>query len=765
MSITISSLQKLSRYLVVIIFLIFCLFKITLAQPQKSRYYPINNLNRNGYLRDWIIVGPFPNPLTEEPQPDGSSQLGFYKDYLHSIGGEGKAVLDTAIAIEFLDEQNTAHSVRPKLIKAGENGLIDFEKLLARIDYQVAYAFCYLYSETDQTAAFLFGSDDGAKVWINRERVHFIDAARGLTYRSDRFKARLHKGLNRMLVKISQWEREWAFVVEAVDQKTYAEIEAKEKAREDFNRFLNCRLIPEKINTWNYVFGPGKFPKLQWEQPELAEKVLGKFPLTVRWFDSRLNEVSKAETTGRYAFYAEGTGPNGIHIRRAGTMYCMPWDWMAWAERPKAHLNYIPLQNFDKKAWHEHREAIADFSGRIILLSMLNQQEGAILLSYLDEMKSTGKPVKLTDTPIIFDQDYHLALKRKILGVEDKWPALKMPQKTPGKPATILHEASEAEAGMKPGTAEKIRTVCQKWYQESREPFIVLVARHGVIFLHEAFGENPAGKVTLETTTEMASLTKLVTGLLFAQFVDQGLIGIDDPVGKFLPDFPVSGEKALTIRHLFTHTSGLWGHEEWGGLHSPWLDNKVANILNELQVGKQHNYNGMGYDLAGKVMEMVSGKSIFRLFREHLFDPLGLNNTTLEEDLGFSCFSNAGEFARLGQLLLNKGSYGNLKFFSPATFEQLQPKPLNQFYPGINVEWGIGITWMRQSHPDAGKNGIPTDQTILSKNVIGHGSATSAILRVDLDNDLVICQTRRRGGKAYEKYLAEFLMAIEGGIK
>jgi len=48
--------------------------------------------------------------------------------------------------------------------------------------------------------------------------------------------------------------------------------------------------------------------------------------------------------------------------------------------------------------------------------------------------------------------------------------------------------------------------------------------------------------------------------------------------------------------------------------------------------------------------------------------------------------------------------------------------------------------------------------------MIGHGSATSAILRVDLDHDLVICQTRRRGGKLYDKYLEKFLLTIESGL-
>ena len=150
--------------------------------------------------------------------------------------------------------------------------------------------------------------------------------------------------------------------------------------------------------------------------------------------------------------------------------------------------------------------------------------------------------------------------------------------------------------------------------------------------------------------------------------------------------------------------------------------------------------------------------------RENLFDPLEMKNTTLEEDLGFSCFSTAGDFAKFGQLLLNKGSYGELEFFSPQTFERILPKPLNTYYPDIEKDWGIGITWMRQKHPEAGKNGVPKNATILSRNVIGHGSATFAILRVDLDNDLVIAQSRRRAGKAYGKNLVKFLMAIEEGL-
>jgi CubicO group peptidase (beta-lactamase class C family) len=724
---------------------------------------PVYALDGTDYIRDWVVIGPFPSPPVKERQPDGSLHLGFYKDYLSDLGGESRAVLTPETTATYTDEDGKDHTAKARVVKADEKGIVDFEKLFPA-DFKVAYAFCYIRSQKEQDALFYLGSDDGVKVWINGELAHKNYVGRRLNHRDDRFVSTLHKGLNPVLVKVSDRVSDWGFVLEALDEVEHARVLAEDRAKHDFKQFLNCRVVPQFGNAWDYTFGPGKFPGVEWDKPYLVEKVMGKFPLKARWFNAELNEVSTPEKPGRYALYVEGKTPKGKVVRRASTVYCRPKGWFGWSESPKAYLDFIPADGVEKAAWEERKDAIAAFAGRTVLFSILRQEQGAVLMSYLHEMKSTGDPPTLTDTPIIRDHDYHLALKRKLLGVENKWPALKMPRQIDGKPATVLHEGSEQEASVKAGTAEKIRKVCEQWYQDSGEPFVTLVARHGVIIIHEAFGEGPDGKVTLETATEMASLTKLVTGVMFAQLVDQGLAAIDDPVGKFLPDFPIEGDKAITLRHCFTHTTGLSGHEEWGGLHNPWLENVVANQLDRLPVSKVHIYNGMGYDLAGRVMEMAGGKSIFRLMRENFFDPLGLENTFLEEDLGFSTRSTAGDFARIGQLLLNRGSYGNLQFFSPRVFEMMLPKPLNDFYPDIKVEWGIGLTWMRMKHPEAGKNGLPRDKTILSKNVIGHGSATSAILRVDLDNDLVIAQTRRRGGKNYGKHLTALLMAIDNGL-
>ena len=107
-------------------------------------------------------------------------------------------------------------------------------------------------------------------------------------------------------------------------------------------------------------------------------------------------------------------------------------------------------------------------------------------------------------------------------------------------------------------------------------------------------------------------------------------------------------------------------------------------------------------------------------------------------------------------MILNKGSYGDLQFFSPDVFEQLLPVSLNQFYPDLDVEWGIGFTNMSRQGADG--------ETILSNLIVGHGSATSAILNVDLEHDIVLTQTRKIAGDFYQKYYHLILKTLEEGL-
>ena len=586
--------------------------------------------------------------------------------------------------------------------------------------------------------------------------MHEYSGGRGLVPGQDEFSAPLRKGVNNILVKVVDRQAEWGFSVEVYDEAAYAILEAQKTQKSDYRRFLNCHLQPSIENPWEYIFTPGPFPEIVWDQPELVEKIHGRFPVHTQWYNADQQEVQEAGVPGRYAYISSGTTNKGLIITRGGTVYCFPYDWYGWNEKIYAKPEYFPEKIIGKSLWEDHLEAIAVNTGRMALLSMLRQEEGAVFLSFLDDVERLKLEASTLETPVIRDIEFHLSLKRKMLNLENRWEPLKSPSENTDRTLPVLKPGNDLQSGFTPGTASKIRALCREWFKESGEPFDLLIARNGSILIHEAFGENELGKKSLHSAQEIASITKLVTGMIFAQFVEQGLLDIDEPVGNVIDGFPVEGEKVITFRHCFTHTTGLYGHEDYGGLHNPWFENVVSNSLEYLEPGKIHEYNGMGYDLAGRAMEIVSGKSIFRIARENLFIPLGMNDTYLSEDLGFSTFSTAYDLALLGQMLLNKGQYNNKVYFGPETYQKLLPQPLNKFYPEISVEWGIGITGMNVNN-DQGK-------ALLSDQIFGHGSATSAMLRIDPENGLVITQTRKIGGPLYDIYLNRLFSLLDQEI-
>ena len=723
---------------------------------------PVNSLDRSPHVRSWFIAGPFPNPKLDET-PDGITRAGFDHDYLAELGGESVATLALGAKIEFIDEEGNPQTAVIQQLDADKDNVVKLDEFFPTQEYKIAYAFAYVQSPGDQEMTCFLGSDDWAKVWVNGELVYskWAGPGRECTPREDHFQVNLRKGVNNVLLKLDQGPGGWRFIFELVTNDEAAAIMAEQKRNRMLRDFRYTECGPE----WDrYTFEPGPFPNIDWKESCLVEELWGELPLKERWFDADLNEVIMADKPGRYAVYVESTAPDGRVIRRAITCCCVE---TGLPFLPPIELPYPECETIDETVWNEQRDAIADFGTNLLAAKLNHSPEGAILLAGLCDLKPLGRKPTQLETPLMLHQDYQLALKRKLLGVQDTYPALKLPHKKTGAPAAVLHEDTAQEAGMKSGASERIREVCREWYEDSSEPFTVLVARRGVVVTHEAFGNPHELDDPLDNRYPLASITKTHAGLLFAQFMDQGLIDLDDPVGKYLPDFPTEGEQMVTLRNCFTHTTGLAGHGEWGGMDNPWLDNVIANGIELLNPGKVTTYNGMGFDLAGKVMEIVSGKSIFRLFHENFFIPLGQENPMIE-DLGYGIDCTAEDLARVGQLMLNRGSYGDTEFFSPETFDRIMPQPFKDVFPDLpDSEWdyGLGIDWERNRHPDAGKNGMPDDQTILSKNTIGHGSATSCVLRVDLDNDLVVAVVRFTAGKDYGKHLTRLLQAVADGME
>lgn len=709
-------------------------------------------LAHEGPCVEWVVLGPF-------AKPPGAPRRGLDVDYLAEAGGEESVTLEPGRVLASL----TAQPIR----LAG--AALDFLPLFAKSDDSVVYAQTTIRAKSAGMAHFLFGSDDGARVWVNGESVHeaYVPDGRGLVLGQESFSAPLRKGDNVVLIKIENGTGAWGVALETVSAERMRAMEEAKALKQRVRELQNQDVTPA-LEWPGYVFPVSAgFPRIIWRDAERVRELAGApIPLTIRWFDAQLDEVTKPKEPGRYAAVAEGRLPDGTRVLRMKLLFGMPGEWNPYWMPDSPMLPQALAGACDPAAWKEHEAQIADWVGQMYKESLAISPSGPVFLSWLASLKPTGTPsTDRFDTPGVAAVDWLLEVRRKVDGRAGEGTPLAPAGDLAASPAPVLHEGSAAEARMHEDAKAKIDAACRAWAEESKEPFSVLVARDGVIVTHAAFGqladETPLG---VDFRNELASITKALTGQLFGRFVEQGLLAIDQPIGEVLPGFPTSGPKAITFRHLFTHTTGLDGHGDWGGIYNPVFDNIVLEGLAGLDPGKVHLYNGLGYDLAGKAMEAVTGKSILRLMNDDLFQQVGVTDAPPVNDLAFGARLTAYELGSLAQMMCNRGAYGDKRLMSEETFETLLPVQLGQFWPDLSVEWGIGLTPYRELREGAEATSKDPADFTLGRQVVGHGSATSCVLRVALDTGVVVAMVRRTAGPKYDEHLRKVLTAVSDSM-
>jgi CubicO group peptidase (beta-lactamase class C family) len=149
--------------------------------------------------------------------------------------------------------------------------------------------------------------------------------------------------------------------------------------------------------------------------------------------------------------------------------------------------------------------------------------------------------------------------------------------------------------------------------------------------LGEAVREPERRTATLDTVFDLASLTKpLVTGMLLAQLVERGTVGLDSAVAEYLSEFGTDDKRALTVRQLLTHTSGLPAWQPLylltGGDRDRVLETIAAQPL-EQAPGARVVYSDLGFITLGLLAESVMNTPLADLARREIFDPLELTRT------------------------------------------------------------------------------------------------------------------------------------------
>ena len=165
---------------------------------------------------------------------------------------------------------------------------------------------------------------------------------------------------------------------------------------------------------------------------------------------------------------------------------------------------------------------------------------------------------------------------------------------------------------------------------------VVLVARTGKILFEKGYGladVEHSRPITPATCFHIASINKPFTAAAILKLQEEGRLRIDDPLSKYIPDYP-RGD-LITLRHLLTHTSGipdrLGGPGQLPGFFAPPNRDYVVAAFKYLPLdfepGSRYAYSNPNYFLLGRIVELVSGKSYLDFLRERFFVPLGMAHT------------------------------------------------------------------------------------------------------------------------------------------
>lgn len=171
--------------------------------------------------------------------------------------------------------------------------------------------------------------------------------------------------------------------------------------------------------------------------------------------------------------------------------------------------------------------------------------------------------------------------------------------------------------------------------------------------------------MTAGTTMMAFSMTKTVTAVAVLQLVEQGLLGLDDEIDRYLPDTPYRGRQ-ITVRQLLAHTAGIpnpiplrWVHlvkadetfEEGAALA------EVLRANSELRSapGEQYAYSNIGYWLLGRIVEQVTGQSYTEYVKGNVLPPLGLSAAEMDFVIPDSDNHAGGYLARFSLTNVIKG--------------------------------------------------------------------------------------------------------------
>jgi len=196
-----------------------------------------------------------------------------------------------------------------------------------------------------------------------------------------------------------------------------------------------------------------------------------------------------------------------------------------------------------------------------------------------------------------------------------------------------------------PASADAIDRMVVRELAAKHAPGAALaIVRKGRIWKVRGYGYadlESCAPMTPDTRLGIGSISKQITAAVALTLVRDGLISLDDPIVKFLPEGAGAWD-AIRIRHLLTHTSGLPNYTDFGSYDATQMvPTTPAELVSRFRgqpllfpPGTQYMYENSDYVLLGVIIERASGQSYADFLRAAIFEPLGMRDTGVDQNRG-----------------------------------------------------------------------------------------------------------------------------------
>ncbi len=159
------------------------------------------------WIKSWLLCGPFPVKKPKDAAESWTHLVGFDTDYLLKAGGEQNPKVKAGDVVQF-----ESGEAKWNLFNSSDS-IVDLKKAVSKDDPVMAYAYTEIQAEEPGVWFLGLGTNDGGKLWVNEENVWDYRQGRGLTVDDDLIPVFLHKGNNRLLLKVEERGKIWGFCV------------------------------------------------------------------------------------------------------------------------------------------------------------------------------------------------------------------------------------------------------------------------------------------------------------------------------------------------------------------------------------------------------------------------------------------------------------------------------------------------------------------------------------------------------------------------